>query len=540
MHILITGTRVFTAEPQRPWAEAILIEDDTVVLAGSEAEARGAAPTGCEHVHVPGGLSVPGLNDAHIHMSYGANALTVLDLQGTVTLDVLQRRLAEYAAAHPDREWIEAFGLAYDVLAGVSGRERLVLDAAVPNRPVYLRAFDFHTAWVNTVALQRAGIERGRDLSPPNEVVVDEATGLATGVLKERDAYSLVASCIPPRSQSEADDALVEAFRHVNRQGITSVQIMDGTPEQVAQYRRLQDQGRLTLRAYHYLNMRPETPLDALDEFAALKRRYTGTWNRIAGIKLFMDGVVESKTAWMEEPYCDGSGDTGMPAMSPDRYSAVVRAADDLGLDIATHAIGARAVQFVLDTYQNLPPDGAFPGDRRHRVEHIEVINPMDIARFARLGVTASMQPLHAAPTTDSDDNLWAQLVGDDRATNAFPWQHLHSSGALLAFGSDWPIVTSDVREGLHTAVTRTNPRGKPRGGWHPEQCLTLAQALDGYTRGAARAERMESSKGMIRVGMLADVTVFGVDLFALAPHEIPQAEVAMTMVGGGIVHRSC
>jgi len=541
--LLITGARVYTADPARPWAEALATRGSHISYVGTEAGARAHAGRGVEEVRVPGGLVVPGLNDSHAHVTLGAYGLHILDLDGVGTLHELQARLRAYAAAHPERPWIEGYGLAYEPLTRGDQAPRLAIDEAVADRPVYLLAFDWHTSWANTEALRRASIDRGADIPPPGEVVVDEANGLATGMLKEGLAQGRVARLIPKPAPDQREGMLREAMRHLNRLGVTSVQNMDGDPERLEQYERLRERGHLTVRAYHYMSVydRPEDepPLDLVQRFAGLPRRYTSPWNRTRGIKLFIDGVVESKTALMLEPYADGSGDGGVPDMDLATYRAVVVAADALGLDVATHAIGDRGVRTALDAYEAAQQANGGRRGRRHRIEHIELIHPADLPRFAGLGVTASMQPLHAAPGGDPRFTPWTTLAGRDREPYAFAWRSLLESGARLAFGSDWPVVTPDVRPGLHAALARVSRGGEPAGGWQPQQCATLAQALDAYTRGSAYAEAQDEVKGVVRAGMLADVTVFRQDLFRLSPAEIRDADVALTVVDGRIVHRA-
>jgi predicted amidohydrolase YtcJ len=220
-------------------------------------------------------------------------------------------------------------------------------------------------------------------------------------------------------------------------------------------------------------------------------------------------------------------------------YREIVLEADRLGMDVATHAIGDLGVRLTLDAYEAAARARGDRHDRRHRAEHIEVGNAADIPRFKALGVTASMQPFHAVPVGDPRVSPWTRLVGSEREPYSFPWRSLAEAGATLAFGSDWPVVTPDVRVGLVAAVTRTNRDGLPDGGWQPQQCVTLSQALDAYTRGGAYAEAQEQVKGMLRPGMLADVTVFGQDLFTLRPREMLAAEIALTIVGGRVVHRT-
>ncbi len=534
---LITGGRVYTADPAHPWAEAVVLEGERIAFVGGEAEARERARN-AEQLHVPGGLVLPGLNESHVHMTGGSDALTTVNLDGIATATVLLERLRSYAAENPDLPYIQGYGVSYEWLDGLQTPERLALDTVVADRPVLLLALDFHSAWVNSEAIRRAGIERGAGVPLPNEVVVD-ASGLATGMLKERLAVDLVRRLFPVPTEQERDDRLCHAMQFLNSLGITSVQNMDGDLARLEQYARLRERGDLTVRAYHYMSVRDTTPREKLTEFAALTRQYADSWNRTRGIKLFIDGVVEAKTALMLEPYADGSDDTGVPDIELGLYREIVVEADRLGMDVATHAIGDRGVRLTLDAYEAAAAANGGRRDRRHRVEHIEVGNARDIPRFRALGVTASMQPFHAVPGGDPTGTPWTRLVGPAREPYSFPWRSLAESGADLCFGSDWPVVTPDVRIGLAAAVSRRNRDGLPAGGWQTQQCVTLSQALDAYTRGGAYAEARDHLKGRLRPGLLADVTIFAQDLFALRPHEIKQAKIAATIVGGRIVHRT-
>ncbi len=304
----------------------------------------------------------------------------------------------------------------------------------------------------------------------------------------------------------------------MNSLGITSFQNMDGDPERVAWFERLHAEGKLSLRSHFYMSMREHYPRERLQEFAAVMRAHQSEWNLVRGIKMFIDGVIESKTALLLDPYADGSQDTGVPDMDPQAHFEIAVEADRLGMDVATHAIGDKGVRLSLDAYEAAARATPGRSHRRHRIEHIETIHPSDIRRFAGLGVTASMQPLHSVPNGDPRTSPWTTLVGPAREPWAFPWRLLTQSGAVLAFGSDWPVVTPDPRIGIHAALTRRTMQGEPPGGWQPQQCLTLAETLLAYTRGGAYAESMEESKGILREGALADIACFDQDLFALSP----------------------
>lgn len=536
--LLLTGGRIYTGDLKQPWAEAIVTRGDRIAFLGSEAEARQLAK-GAEEIRLPGSLVVPGLNYSHVHMTMAAYNLPRCDVQGIFTMEKLQGRLRDYAQANPELRWIEAWGCAYEPFMDSVGREREALDRGIADRPVYVRAFDSHSSWCNTHALRLAGIEHGSDIPLPNEVVVDRATGLATGMLKESLAHALVVRAIGEPTAEERDQLLLGAIRYCNELGITSVQNMDADLNRLEQYDRLLQRRELTVRAAHWLTVREEMPRDYVVECAQMMRRFNGPWNHVPGIKMFIDGVVESKTAMMFEPYSDGSGDVGVPDMDPDAYREIAVMADGLDMDVATHAIGDRGVHTAIDTYEATGLNNPSRLRRRHRIEHIETIQPQDIPRIGALGITASMQPLHAAPTTDPRYTPYTKMIGRQREPYAFNWRSIVEGGARLSFGSDWPIVTCDVRPGIHTALTRQTVEGEPSCGWNPHQCVTLGQAVDAYTTGAAYAESQETIKGALCPGMLADITVFAEDLYCLAPHEMLGVPIALTVVDGRVVHRA-
>jgi predicted amidohydrolase YtcJ len=534
--LLIIGARVYTADPANPWAEAVVVRGNTIAFVGCEADARNGA-RGAEEIRLRGGLLVPGLNDAHVHINHGSYNLTTLSFEGVFEVAEVQRRLREYAAANPDRAWIEGWGLPYEPLLDLPV-PREALDEAVPDRPVLITAFDGHSAWCNTAGLRAAGIERGADVPLPNEVVVDPATGLATGMLKEGLAKGIVQRAIGEPTEEDLDNQLCGGMRHLNRLGVTSVADMMSNRWRLEQVERLLARGDVTVRHHHYIHIREEMPRDYVQEAHACVQQFTGPWNRTSGIKMFIDGVVEAKTAWMTTPYADGTDDVGVPDMNPDYYREVCIEAHGLGMDIATHAIGEQGVRWAVQSYIAAQEAAGGRHGRRHRVEHIETSHPEDLPLFGQYRITASMQPLHAAPTTDPRDTPWTHNVGPQRESNAFPWRRLLELGAPLAFGSDWPVVTADVRTGLHTAVARKNQQGEPAEGWQPQLSVTLSQALDAYTTGAAYAEGQDHHKGMLRAGMLADIAAFGHNLFAIEPAAILTTPITLTVVDGRVVHR--
>jgi predicted amidohydrolase YtcJ len=307
---------------------------------------------------------------------------------------------------------------------------------------------------------------------------------------------------------------------------------MDGSEESLRLLLALEGQGELPLRVYYSMSITPETPADVLREFAALKERYPSERVRLGAIKMFMDGVIESYTALLLEEYADQIGQQGGAHFSPQQFQAVAFEAERLGLQMIVHAIGDGAVRRALDGFAAV--QGAHgPRDRRHRIEHIELIHPSDLARFAELGVIASMQPLHVPMEVHGED-IWPRRVGEARWRYSFAWRDLRQSGARLIFGSDWPVVTQNPFRGFAAALNR--PPWTPD---LPDQRQSLIETIDSYTHHAAYAEFQEHQKGMLRRGFLADMVLLSEDLFAMPPQEIGRVHPLLTICNGRIVYQA-
>jgi len=399
-----------------------------------------------------------------------------------------------------------------------------------------MECYDGHSGWANSRALALAGITRDTK-DPVNGVIVrDPATGEPTGALKE-SATALVESKIPVPDAEARYSLLLRALQRLNSQGITSVQdAAGGNPaEDVPLFARAQRDGRLTVRLAVAVQMNQGDVERPIAQALRLRAEHDDRFLHFRTIKGYVDGVIEAKTAAVLEPYPDGS--TGLPNWEPEALKAAVVAADKAGLQVYLHAIGDRGVRMALDAHVAARTANG-PRDRRGRIEHIETISAADYPRFRDLGVIASMQPLHANPDQNLQE-VWAKNAGPDRASRGFSWGNLERAGARLAFGSDWPVVTSDVRRGLYCAVTRKTREGKPAGGWRPELAVSLESALRHYTIDAAYASFEEDVKGSLAPGKLADIVVLGDDLFLMNPETILTTPVLMTVVGGRVVYRA-
>jgi predicted amidohydrolase YtcJ len=385
--------------------------------------------------------------------------------------------------------------------------------------------------------LTLAGITKETPDPPNGAVVRDPRSHEATGALKE-SAQQLVARVVPKPSRNEKLTALRAGMKWANEQGLTRVHSAGGDFEQLDLYDELRRQGQLSLRFYiaYFLNP-PKLRAQDLDAIEAGRKKFHDDWIDTSAVKMMVDGVVESHTAAMLEPYSDDPSVKGKLFWDPVNYGAAVAELDKRGLQLFTHAIGDYGVRTALDAYERAEKAN-HTSDRRPRIEHIETITAADIPRFGKLGVIASMQPLHSYPDADTLD-VWARNAGPDRASRAWAWKSISNDGGQLAFGSDWPVVTLNPWEGVQTAVTRQTAEGKPDAGFVPEQRLTVAETVRGYTLAAAYAGRREKAEGSIEPGKLADLIIVSQNIFEIDPHRIAETKVLTTIVGGRVVYKA-
>jgi predicted amidohydrolase YtcJ len=546
--LLIVNGRVFG----RAGATAIRIAGGRITHAGIDAEIRAARTDAGEVIDARGGLVMPGFDDAHIHVRGGARQLADAQLYPLQTVGAVQAVIAAHAAAHPERDWVLGRGWLYAPFpGGLPTRE--LLDEVVRDRPAYMGCYDGHTGWANSVALRLAGITRDTE-DPPNGVIVKGADGEPTGALKE-EAQLLVERLIPVPTEDEDRASIRRAITGLHAMGITATQDAWLEPDELSSWIRVRDAGELALRFRGALIMAPGQTLgewrDRLDAYEALAFPLRGGDLLDSGIlKTFVDGVIEAKTASMLAPYEDDTS-AGLPAWEPADLDAFTTEADRRGWQVEAHAIGDRGVRLALDAFEHAAAaNGTWTGDphgvgatrgaheRRHRVEHIETIDPLDIPRFAQLGVVASMQPYHGDPSPNQI-SVWAGNIGPERASRAWAWRSIREAGGRIAFGSDWPVVPYDPFIALNNAINRQTTDGHPTGGWLPGERLSVSEALEAYTAGSAFAAHAENRRGRVSPGMDADIVILDRDLLAAGPSAIIGASVRLTVLGGRIVHRS-
>ncbi len=522
---ILAGGEIWTGDPDRPWAEAIAIEGDSILAVGTEGEIRSLAGARTRITELGGRFAMPGFLDTHTHFLEGGFRLASVDLRDASSREEFARRIREHAAGLAPGTWILGGDWDHELWGGELPT-RDWIDAVSPEHPVFVTRLDWHMALANGLAMERAGLAPGTPDPPGGQIVRDES-GAPTGVFKD-EAMALIYAAIPHPTDAERDAALAAAMRHAARLGVTGVHDMGGW-DGLATYERARAQEVLTLRVRAYV------PLADWARLAERVRARGGSgddWLSWGGLKGFMDGSLGSSTALFFEPYLDAPGETGLRVTPLEDLREQVLGADAAGLQVAIHAIGDRANAELLDLYEAVEARNG-PRDRRFRVEHAQHLREADVARFAMLGVIPAMQPYHAA-----DDGRWAERkIGPDRARFTYAFRSLAEGGAHPAFGSDWTVAPLNPLLGLHAAVTRRTLDGANPGGWVPEQKVSVDQALTAYTRDAARAGFVEHRVGMLRPGMLADLVVLDRSPFEIAAAELDRLRVEETIVGGKTVY---
>lgn len=537
--VIILHGKVYTENPERLWAEAVAISADKIVDVGSEVELAPYRGLNTRVIDAGGRVVLPGFTDSHIHFLEGSLSLDEPDLNNLNSPAAIQQYLRKYSAEHPGTDWVIGQGWSYDAFGAVALPDKVLLDAVFPDRPVYLESFDSHSGWVNSKALALAGITGDTPDPPGAKIVHDTKTGEPTGALIE-DARYLVKNLLPVPSAQVKLAALRKGLALAAENGLVRLHAAGESPltfgdfydvELLDQLRR---DGHLTARFYISKDIQPPTLIPA--DIAAIERarqKYHDDWISVGAAKFFLDGVIEDDAGAMLAPYTDQPGNSGSTQWTPENYQRAVLELDRHNIQIFTHAVGDRAVRIALNAYERAAEEN-HSTDARHRIEHIEVVSPMDIPRFASLGIIASMQPLHAYP----EEGVWGRRVGPEREKFAFAWNSLLAAKAHLAFGSDWEVVTMNPWPGVQTAVTRQDDKGQPSGGWVPEQRITVAQTIAAYTLGAAYAAHREKSEGSLEPGKLADLIILSQNPFEIEPHQLSKTTVLLTMVGGLVVYQ--
>lgn len=545
--MILTNASILTMNPAHPRAEAIAIGQGRILALGQRQEIERLALSETKIVDCGGATLLPGLFESHLHLVLGGAELAHLQLIHIEGIEPLARAFRDFAASHPEHPLLMAQGGHYSMLDHPMTRHDL--DAIISDRPIAIGAHDHHTVWANTAALKAAGILEGAEMPHGHEVVMG-ADGLATGELREFEAFAPVIALggearlnlgiatgeepapWPDDAAQAIDRAKVaNGLAHAARHGITSMVNMDGNRYTLELLRGLQAEGKLTARVKVPFHFKPHMELSALDRADAMTRDFNDDWLCSGFVKMFMDGVIDSGTAFRLDDYPGRPGYHSEPLFPGPRFNQIATEIDRRGLQIAVHAIGDGAVRTTIDGYEAArKTNGA--RDSRHRIEHIEMIDHTDIPRLGALGITASLQPPHAPGAMDFAMFPTLDVIGRDRWRDAYLCRTLMEAGAPLAFASDWPVTDISVLRGIQAALTRPIYEGAE------DQRVPLMQVLHAYTAGGAWAAHRDHVTGTLRPGLAADIVVLTGDIEATEPDAVADISVELTVCGGRVTFR--
>ena len=549
--LIITNARLLTMDEAQPRAEAIAVEGNVITAVGARCDVEGLGAKTTRVVDAGGATVIPGFVEGHMHLFVGGASLSVLSLEGVFGHERSAQLVREYAAKNPADKLVYAVQANYSIFGDDAPVTRHELDRIIADRPLAFHAPDGHTVWANTKALETTGLLRGRKLSPGNEVVIGP-DGLATGELREPEAYEAILTLIPTGGRESAgilqerEPEASAAERAIDREiiatglefcaqhGITSLQNMDGNIYQLEHLEALDREGRMPARVTMPFHLKSTLPPQMIaGKAVAMRKRWSGERLKCNFVKIFVDGVIDSGTAFMLEEYADLPGVTGDPLFTAQMMNEACVIADKLGFQIAVHAIGDAGVRRTLDAYE-LAQRTNGTRDSRHRIEHVEVIHPDDIPRFAELGVIASMQPLHPPSPLLFPEKPTLDRIGVKRLPYAYAWRTLKEAGARIVYASDWPVAPLPPLLSIEAAVTR-----KPYRPGLADQRLSLMDTLAAYTREGAYAEFAENRKGQLKPGMLADIAVLSGDIEQTDPDAIKDMTVKLTVCDGRVTHEA-
>jgi hypothetical protein len=524
--------RIYTNDPAQPWAEAMAIADGKISCIGKMDHVLldcGGGAEGAETVQLHGQFVMPGFDDAHVHLGGAAADLLAVPLTGVPSVEELQKRVADAVAQHKEGEWITGGGWDHTMWPDKRFPNRQQLDAVSPKNPVILTHISGHVAVANSLALQRAEIDKNTP-NPPGGEIERDALGEPTGMLKEYAAMNLVNVRIPDPSPEQRRKGIELVLQNVAKNGVTSVQDFSDW-EDYKMFRQIKEDGKLTVRITEWLPFNLD--LNDLQNMRA-QGGTTDPWVKTGALKAFVDGAMGSRTAAMLEPYSDDPSTSGILTNDPEKLRAMAIARDKAGFQLNFHAIGDRANRVALDVFEAVAKANG-PRDRRDRIEHAQLVSMEDIPRFAHLKVIASMQPSH-----QTTDMRWAEdRVGRDRIKGAYAWASMLKNGVRLAFGTDYDVEPISPFRGLYACVTRERPEGGPKNGWEPQEKITLEECIRAYTSGSAYAEFAEGKKGELKAGEYADFIILSNDLTKVAPSQYTKTSVLRTVVGGRTVYQA-
>jgi len=530
---LLHNAKVYTVESTMPWADAVVVSAGRIVFVGGNEEALALAGPSTRVVDLEGRLVLPGFIDAHVHPVSGGVELGECNLNDVTSPDQLREVVRACATRDTTSAWVRGGGFQLPLFAG-GNPSRHLLDSLVPGRPALLSSADGHNAWVNTRALELAGVTRETP-DPPGGRIERDQGGHPSGTLRE-SAQRLVSSHLPPHTDADLSAGLARSMDLAGRFGITTWHEASAGEATLRAYHAADSAGRLTVRSLVSITVDPSRGVEQVARLDSLRRRYATRELRPVAAKIFADGVIEGHTGALLEPYLDRAGDRGELNLPPARLDSLVRALDSAGFKVHVHAIGDRAVRVSLDAFegQRRIDGGAGP---RHLMTHVQLIDSSDVGRFASVGVVAAIQALWAYRDSYIRDLTEPQL-GPKRSRWLYPFASLERSGAMLAGASDWSVTSMNPLHAIQVGVTRRALDDSTGEAWLPEQRLSLATMVRAYTLGGALASDDEARVGSLAIGKAADLIVLSDNLFEIPAHRIAQSRVVLTLMGGREVWR--
>ena len=533
--LVMIGGVAWTAIEGSALAEAVAVRDGRIMATGSNQDIQALVRPGTRVIELNGRTVTPGFIDAHTHFISGGFQLSNVDLRDAATPEEFVMRIRKFTESVPSGAWITGGNWDHELWGGLLPRSDWI-DSVTQAHPVLVQRLDGHMALANSLALKVGGVTKETEDPPGGSIVRDEA-GVPSGVLKDQ-AIALVRKAIPPMTEEEAEQALESAAQHALSLGVTQVHDMGGWANldmmgwaNLERYRRVHSAGRLPLRVYSVV---PMSSWRRMRDYVATHGRGDDRlwWG---GVKAFVDGSLGSTTAWFHEAYADDPENTGLTTTDTTELRNWIERADEAGLQVIVHAIGDRANDWLLKTYEDIVANNG-ERDRRFRIEHAQHLSQSAIGRFCEQGVIASMQPYHAV-----DDGRWAaRRIGPQRVKQAYAFRSILDTGAILAFGSDWTVAPLNPILGIDAAVTRRTLDGANPDGWIPEERTSLEEALLAYTAGAATAGFSDDRSGSLENGKLADLVVLSEDIFDEHTHDVGDVQVDMTVVEGEVAYERC
>ena len=526
--LIIHNAKVWTVDVNKPQAQAVAVLHNRIVAVGSENKVMAWRGKHTAVIDAKGRRLLPGFNDAHVHFADGGNSLSEVELKDAASPQEFAQRIASHAAKMPEGEWILGGNWDDQAFAQPQLPTRQMIDALTANRPVFVTRYDGHMAVANSVVLKLAGIDRNTPDIPGGEIVRDK-DGNPTGLLRDA-AMDYVFKVIPEPSKEKRLRTINAGLQYALTQGVTSLQDMNPLLSDIAIYAALAERGELSSRMY------VAPMLEYVDEVVKLgiRRGFGSDFLRMGAFKTYADGSLGSSTAYFEQAYTDTPETRGMLSaemLNQQQMRERLMKADAAGNQLCIHAIGDAGISATLDLIEEMQRLHG-PRDRRLRIEHAQHLAAKDFARFAALNVIASVQPYHAI----DDGRFVDQRIGSDRASRTYAFRSFLQHGVRLAIGSDWTVAPLDPLATIYAAVSRSTLDGKHPQGWYPEQKLSVAEVVYGYTMGSAYAEFQEQNKGSISVGKWADMVLLSEDIFQIKAERIKDVKVDMTIVGGKLV----